>query len=184
MKRRVQLIPAPTSPQPGTYVARAYPERSAPLTPWAEIELRPVGRGGAWETVLHWPCPEADRCADAEPSRFVDAAALLAPASREVPWTTMGAPGLAVVGALWRADQQDLIEIRAEGLGTVVRKPAPASWRVGSEWEGGAWQLRFVLEGWRELERTGLIGLAVWRGVESERGGLKSISPGWLELAE
>jgi DMSO reductase family type II enzyme heme b subunit len=94
----------------------------------------------------------------------------------------MGAPGKAVEGALWRADREELIGVRAEGLGTVERSAAPDAWKARAEWKAGRWSLELELEGWAVLDAQRQLAIAVWQGAEGDRAGLKSVSPGWLEI--
>lgn len=181
VKKAVDLIAAPTGMQPGGYVARAYAGRDEALTPRLEIEVaRPPG---SWRIRLRWPCPEPVRDVSRDPSLFPDAAAVFAPQAEASPWVTMGAAGLGVDGVLWRADAEHLIAIRAEGLGTMKRSDAPANWRFSAEHAGGFWRLDLTLPGWTTLDASGRLAAAIWRGAAKERAGLKSVSPGWLEVS-
>jgi len=180
-KRTIELIAAPVGMQPGGYVAKAYAGRDeAPITPRLEIEVaRPPG---SWRVRLRWPCPEPVRDVSADPALFPDAAALFAPQDEASPWVTMGAPGLGVDGVLWRADSAQLRRISAEGLGSMKREEAPASWRFEAEHAGGFWQLDLTLPGWSTLDGSRRLAAAVWRGSARERAGLKSVTPGWTEV--
>lgn len=181
MKHEVKLVAAPTGMQPGGYVSRAYADRNVALTPSLEIEVaRPPG---IWRIRLRWPCPEPVRDVHADPSLFPDAAAVFSPRADASPWVTMGAPGLGVDGVLWRADTDRLIAVQAEGLGTMKRSDAPAVWRHAATHADGVWQLDLTLPGWPTLDASGRVAAAVWRGSAKERGGLKSVSPGWIEIA-
>ena len=179
--KKVELIAAPIGMQPGGYVAKAYVGRDqTPITPTLDLEVaRPPG---SWRLRLRWPCPEPVRDVSSDPSLFPDAAALFAPQHEESPWVTMGAPGMGVDGALWRADSERLRSISAEGLGSMKRDDAPESWRFAARHEGGIWQLELTLPGWATLDGSGRLGAAVWRGSAQQRGGLKSVTPGWLEV--
>jgi DMSO reductase family type II enzyme heme b subunit len=180
MRHAVQLLAPPTAMQPGGYVAKAYADHSAPLTPSLELEVaRPPG---IWRIRVRWPCPEPVREVRADPSLFPDAAALFAPRAEQSPWITMGAPGLGVDGVLWRADREQLIAVQAEGLGTMKRGDAPSGWRFDAKHADGVWQLELTLAGWSTLDASGRVAAAVWRGAARERAGLKSVTPGWLEV--
>lgn len=179
MKQRVNLIPAPTGIQPGGYVPVAYAERNTARTPQADIAVEASGQG--WTITLSWACPEAVRSIANETDKFIDACAILAPMTPEAPWMTMGAPGQAVEGFLWRPDRPEPWRIHAEGLGSVQRSTATGA-KTQGEWTHGRWQVVFELPEWPALEKHRQVALAVWRGSEQERAGLKSLSPGWLAL--
>jgi DMSO reductase family type II enzyme heme b subunit len=175
-----QLMAAPAGMQPGGYVPAAYADRTQPRTPSVAVEVEP--RGGGFRIALAWACPEPVREVRADPGRFCDAAALLAPSARDAPWITMGAPGIALDGVLWRADGDALLGVRAEGLGTLQRSPAPKGWAVSAAWAAGSWRVEFELPAWESLAKQRQLAVAVWRGAAQERGGLKSVTPGWLEI--
>lgn len=181
MAKKLELIAAPIGLQPGGYVTKAYAGRdAAPTTPSLELEVaRPPG---SWRLRLRWPCPEPVRDVSADPSLFPDAAALLAPQHDESPWVTMGAPGMGVDGVLWRADSERPLRVSAEGLGSVKRQDAPESWRAAARHENGFWQLEFTLPGWTTLDASARVAAAIWRGAAQDRGGLKSVTPGWIEV--
>lgn len=180
MKQRVNLIPAPTAIQPGGYVPVAYADRSTARTAQAEIAVESAGKG--WKITLAWACPKPVEDIARETDKFVDACAILVPLVADAPWISMGAPGKAVEGLLWRPDKSAPFLIQAEGLGSVKRTPAPASAKIMGAWQNGRWQVVFELPEWSALEKQRQIALAVWQGQEQERAGLKSISPGWLAL--
>jgi DMSO reductase family type II enzyme heme b subunit len=181
VKKTLKLVAAPTGMQPGGYVAKAYADRSQPSTPEARLEVDRVG--AIWRVRLRWHCPLAITDSSTDTNRFVDAAALLVPTIPDAPWITMGAPGKAVEGVLWRADREDLIRTRAEGLGTMVRREAPEGWGAEASWEGGRWSLVFGLRAWPALDRSGQLAFAIWRGAAGDRAGLKSVSSGWIDAA-
>jgi DMSO reductase family type II enzyme heme b subunit len=180
MRSKISLIAAPTALSPGGYVSKAYADRGTPRTPVAELEV--VRAGQLWRIRVVWDCSEPVRALGEDVDRFVDAAAVLAPTVADAPWMTMGAPGKAVEGALWRADREELVGVRAEGLGTVERRAAPEAWKARAEWKAGRWSLALELEGWAVLDARRQLAIAVWQGARGDRGGLKSVSPGWLEL--
>lgn len=180
MKKKVATMSAPTAVQPGGYVPAAYADRTTPLTPAVEIAVEPEGRG--WRVALAWDCPQPVRDIANETDRFVDACAVFAPEAAESPWMTMGAAGMAVQGYLWRADKPEPWQVRAEGLGTMQRSAA-AGVQASSGWEGGRWRVTFAIAEWPALAAQRRLALAVWRGAAQERAGLKSVSPGWLEIS-
>lgn len=180
MKTTHELIVAPPALQPGGYVRVAYAERTQPSTRAVTVDASQ--RADAWSIALEWECPEPMRDVRTDPSRFCDAAAVLAPSADGAPWITMGAPGLGVDGWLWRADGDALLRVSAEGLGSVERSPAPAASAVQAAWRAGMWRVVFEAAEWPSLVRSRQLAVAVWRGAAAERGGLKSVTPGWLEL--
>jgi DMSO reductase family type II enzyme heme b subunit len=181
IRQHVALIAAPPALSPGGYVPRAYAERVTPSTARADLEIDE--QGGLWTIALSWEAAHPVRALDGDPARFVDAAALLVPATEAAQAMTMGAPGDPVEGVLWRADRDRPLRIAAQGLGTVERGEAPAQWSTEAEWRRGRWHLRFTLGGWAALERFRRLGVAVWQGAARERAGLKSVTPAWIALS-
>jgi len=174
----ITLMPAPTGIQPGGYVSKAYVDRSTALTPTAELS---VNRSKG-VIILRWKCSEPIRDASDNPSQFIDSAAVLSPEVKDAPWVLMGAPGAALSGVLWRADRNPIYNIRSEGLGSVKRSDPPENWKGNAQWEDGYWILELTLPNWRALDETKQIAVAIWQGSESERGGLKSVSTGWVTV--
>ncbi len=178
MKTQLKLVNAPIGMQPGGYVPRAYADRTEPTTPAADVEVTREGK--AWRVTLGWDCPNPVRDISDDTNQFVDAAALLAPVVADAPWVTMGAEGKAVEAILWRADREAPLRVTAEGLGSAQRFDAPEGWAVESNWDAGRWTVSFLLKSWPALEAFDQLAIAVWRGETGDRGGLKSISPGWF----
>lgn len=181
MKQTLKLVAAPTAMQPGGYVPAAYADRSQPSTPEAQVEVDRAG--DIWRVRLAWHCPLAITDSSTDTNRFVDAAALLVPTLPDAPWITMGAPGKAVEGVLWRADREALYRMRAEGLGTMERADAPEGWGAEASWQSGQWSVVFGLRAWPALDQSQHLGFAIWRGAAGDRAGLKSVSPGWIDAA-
>jgi DMSO reductase family type II enzyme heme b subunit len=181
MRRTLDLVAAPTAVQPGSYVPKAYADRSGPSVRSATLEVEPATRGRLVR--VSWSCPAAVRELGRETDRFVDAAALAIPAAPDTPWVTMGAPGKPLEGALWRADRAELLHFHAEGLGSVKREAPPAHWKVLAEWAEGSWSVTFDLAPWPLLDRSRQLAVAIWHGAADDRGGLKSVSPGWVTVA-
>ncbi len=172
--RPFTLIAAPTAMQPGGYIAKAYAGRDTPLTPRAEIGIE-------GDTVLlRWRCEQPMIDASESPMHFIDGCALFAPEHADSPWITMGAPGMAVSGVLWRADRADPYAIRAEGLGTMQRSPALAGWKTEASYAHGIWTVTFTLPHWAPFAAQKKLAAAIWQGAQSERAGLKSVSADWL----
>ena len=180
MKKTVTLIAAPTAPQPGGYILKAYADRTLPNIRQADLSVEPTGKG--WKITLGWACPAPVKSIAKETDKFLDGCALLVPTTPDAPWISMGEPGKAVEGILWKADRERPWHMRAEGLGTMQRNPAPADWQVGGAWDNGHWLITFALHEWLLLSQQEQIAFAIWHGADQDRAGLKSISPGWLNI--
>lgn len=181
MKQTVTLIAAPTSMQPGGYVPKAYADRVQPNVPVADLGVEQTGTG--WRIQLGWNCQAAVRDTARETDRFADACALLVPETADAPWISMGEPGKAVDGLLWKADRDRPWRVRAEGLGTMARTEAPTDWKVSGAWSEGRWLVVFELPDWPLLAAQRKLAFAIWAGAAQERAGLKSVCPGWVTLA-
>ena len=181
MRQRLDLVAAPIALQPGSYLPKAYANRAGPSLRSATLELEPGPEGR--RVRVSWSCPAPVRELGGETDRFVDAAALAIPAAPDAPWATMGAPGKPLEGALWRADHAGLLRFRAEGLGSVKREAPPDHWQVLAEWAAGRWSVTFELAPWPLLDQTTQLAVAIWLGTADDRGGLKSVSPGWVPVA-
>jgi DMSO reductase family type II enzyme heme b subunit len=181
MRKQLDLVAAPIALQPGSYLPKAYANRAGPSLRSATLELEPGPEGR--RVRVSWSCPAPVRKLGGETDRFVDAAALAIPAAPDTPWATMGAPGKPLEGALWRADRAGLLRFRAEGLGSVKREAPPDHWQALAEWAAGRWSVTFELAPWPLLDQTTQLAVAVWLGAADDRGGLKSVSPGWVPVA-
>lgn len=180
MKQTVKLIAAPPGIQPGGYVPVAYADRVQAST--SEVQLEASHDGTAWRMVLRWACPAPIKDISRETDKFFDACALLVPTVPDAPWMTMGAPGMAVEGVLWRPDKEAPSKVHAEGLGTMQRSAVPGDWKARGEWSEGYWQVTFELPDWPALAQHRQLAFAVWQGATQDRGGLKSVSPGWISV--
>jgi DMSO reductase family type II enzyme heme b subunit len=182
MKKTIDMLAAPTGMQPGGYVPKAYALRVLPFTPTATLEVKHDSEG--WHIRLTWSCPDPVRDLSGDTDHFVDAAALLAPTVAGAPWVTMGEPNKAVEAALWRAERDALLRIRAEGLGTVKRHEPLDRWKATADWKDGQWSVVYDLPSWPALDEQRQLAFAIWRGAESDRGGLKSICPQWIPIEQ
>lgn len=180
MQQTVTLMPPPTAMQPGGYIAKAYGERLAALT--ARADLQATEAGGIWTVTLRWQALRAVIDASDSPRQFIDGCAVFAPTAKGTPWITMGSTEQPLDGALWRADQQAPMHVQARGLGTVQRGPAPPDWEVAASYANGYWQVTFTLPGFAALSAQRQLAFAIWQGAQSERAGLKSVSPGWIDV--
>jgi len=181
MKQIVTMIAAPTATQPGGYIAKAYADRTTPSVAQAELSVEPADKG--WKISLRWECPAPVKSIAKETDKFLDCCALLVPVTEDAQWVTMGAPGKAVEGLLWKADREKLWRMHAEGLGTMQRSDAPQDWKVAAAWDNGHWLVSFEIADWPLLAQQKQLAFAIWKGEKQDRGGLKSVSPGWLSVA-
>ena len=182
MKQTIEMIAAPPGMSPGGYVAVAYEDRDEPSTPLVDVTTMRVPKG--WLVSLSWACPEPVNVISHDTNLFLDAAAVLTPLADNAPLYTMGAAGRGVEGALWRAESDKLIHIQAEGLGSVERSNAPKGWVVESKWQDGVWHADFLFLDWPALDKFKQFAIAIWRGADKGRGGLKSISPDWMSVRD
>ena len=178
--KAIALVAAPTAIQPGGYVQKAYQDRIQARTSSAFMNVKKSGAGFVIELV--WDAPEPVTELDGNPRKFVDAAAVLVPTTSDAPWITMGAPQKSIEGFLWKADKQSLYRIHAEGLGSVERSTLPDGWAHQAEHNGKQWVLTVTAPTWVTLAEQKLAGVAIWQGNLAERAGLKSVSPGWVEV--
>lgn len=183
MKKTVTLIAAPTAMQPGGYVPKAYAERTKPTVAQAELSVEAAEGKAGWTVTLSWACAAPVKSIAKETDKFLDACALLVPGAEDAQWLTMGAPGKAVEGMLWKADREKPWRMHAEGLGTMSRSEAPADWKATGRWHDGRWTVRFEIGEWAVLSKYGQLSFAIWHGADQDRGGLKSVCPQWIGIA-
>lgn len=180
MRTELDLYLPPIAMQPGGYIREAYADRTEPTTTRATVDIRATSGGHRVE--VSWECPEPVSEVQGETDRWVDAVAVIAPVVPGAPWMTMGGQGAPVEGALWRADREELIHVRAEGLGSMARDDAPEGWAARSEHSGGRWTVSFELPAFASLAEQKQLAIAIWRGATHDRGGLKSVSPDWIAV--
>jgi len=182
MRTELNMMAAPTGIQPGGYVAKAYSDRVQPLL--AKILLESdFARGRGYRITVSWQCRQPVTDISTDTNLFVDACALLVPATDSASWMTMGDAHNPVEGVLWRADKAAPYKIDAKGFGNVVRSGVPEGWSARAERSKEGWQVSFSLGSWAALEKMQKVAVAVWLGAEKERAGLKSVSQGWISLA-
>lgn len=180
MKKTISLIAAPTGIQPGGYVPKAYADRISAKTPSATVEVQKTEE--VLTVILEWENKHPVKSIDGDVQAFVDSAAILAPKKVNTVWMTMGGPDSPINGAFWRADNKMPIQITAAGLGSVERSEAPADWQVNASWQNNIWRVQFVLANWSAALSTEQFAVAIWKGHDAERGGLKSVSSDWINI--
>lgn len=181
MKKTIVLMNAPVQMSPGNYVRAAYADLTEPVVD--KLDVQAQRSGDSWEIQMRWRCPSPIDSITGKTDAFVDAAAILVPGAENSQWLTMGSTDAPVEGVLWRADKTELISIGAQGLGSVIRHPAPASWRIKSSHADGLYTLHWLFPKWKNLARFSKCGFAVWTGAQHQRGGLKSVSTDWIALS-
>jgi len=180
MKKRIDLMPAPTAIQPGNYVRKAY-EKTIANTPWIDISVNPVSDG--WEMMLLWPCKTPVKDTRNDVNLFADAVAVLVPVTPQAMMMTMGDENNAVEGVMWRSDHKEPTQISAHGLGSVERSKAQAGMKVMGAWEKDMLGVKIEIPEWAALTQQNRVGVAVWQGANADRAGLKSVTPDWINLS-
>ena len=181
MKQELNLIAAPPAMQPGGYIAEAYKNRAiSPSTPSATLEA--TQNSDEWTITVSWPCPQPVSDISHDTNLFADAAALMVPTTESTAWITMGDPNNPIEAALWRADKEKLTRVDAKGFGSTVRSDAPEGWTAKAKYEAGNWQVVFTLKGWSPLNTQKRVAVAIWRGSDQDRGGIKSVTQDWIKL--
>lgn len=180
MKQELKLIAAPPAMQPGGYIATAYKERLNPSTPTATLEA--IQQDDQWVITVRWPCPKPVSDIRHDTNLFTDAAAIMVPTTANSAWITMGDPKNPIEAVLWRATKGALTKVDAKGFGSTIRSNAPENWTAKSKWEEGYWTIEFSLKDWDPLNTQKRIALAIWRGSDQDRGGLKSVTSDWIAI--
>lgn len=180
-RQELNLVAAPTAMQPGGYVMKAYQQRTDPTTATAELSTENAGQ--RWRIQVRWAAERPISDTKAETDVFPDACAILVPTTADAPWVTMGDKDKAVEGILWRADKDQPWSVHAEGLGSMTRSPIKDGWKTEAKWEAGYWTVTFSVNNWGSLNQFKQLAVAVWQGKDRDRGGLKSVSPGWIAVS-
>lgn len=179
MKKRIELIAAPTAIQPSAYVKSAYGDAKA-NTPWVDFNIN--RQGDSWEIFLMWPCAEPIYDTKKDVNLFADAVALLAPLTEQAPMMTMGDANNPIEGYMWRSDNKKTIKIDSGGLGSVKRSAVSADIKTFAHWDKNIWGVKINIPHWSALVNHKKIGIAVWQGSSADRAGLKSVTPNWITL--
>ncbi len=172
-EERISLAPTPLEGQASAYVREVWRHRPYGQTP--QVWVRAVHDGRRLALRLCWEAPEG-REAITDDDVFPDAACVLFASDPDTP-ISMGAPQRPVRGWLWRAHWPQPRAVTAQGPGTSQRGEGQGL-AARASWQGGRWTV--VLLG--PLPQEHLLALAVWRGANMERAGLKAHSPQWQQL--
>jgi DMSO reductase family type II enzyme heme b subunit len=185
----VKLMGTPVGLQPTELIRVAWMER--PIGAVGEVSVQAVSDGVTLAFRLEW-ADATQNSVMGDTTSFADAAAVLLPAKAESVLMTMGAPGAAVNGWYWRADDPESgREVVAEGLGT-TRTLESGAVKASGRWSSGRWQVVIA----RSLQSPGpdpvaqltsgqdtRFGVAIWEGGSGERAGIKAFSGDWQTLA-
>ncbi len=187
--RKVALVPAPVGLQPSKYIQGKW--RDGQFGATSALGLQAVHDGTELAIRLEWEC-EQPVATIIDNDQFADAAALLFPLSESAS-LIMGAGGEPVSIWFWRADRPKVAHNNvAVGIGTSRLTSSPLI-STRAEHTHGRWALVFrralAADATAAAEvapfdpgKAYRVALAVWRGANAERAGLKAFSPEWVEL--
>ncbi|MCC7414403.1 MAG: hypothetical protein IT495_22500 [Gammaproteobacteria bacterium] len=175
--QRIELTPAPLPLQPTAYIRVAWADRPYGTVP--ELQARAAHDGQDMVVRLRWPV--------AEPHER-DALALAFPVGANPSLATMGAADSPIHILHWRASDPGVRSVLATGIGS-TRPGADIRRSAKVVWDGGMYQLTIARALGRGAGVAPLIpgsetkiGMAVWRGANDERAGLKAYSIDWHPL--
>jgi DMSO reductase family type II enzyme heme b subunit len=182
----VSLEGTPVQLQPSRYIRAKWSDR--PTGSVRALTVRAAHNGRQVFFHLEWRDETADR--NHSDGGFPDAAGILFPVKGDAPLQSMGSPDEPVNAWFWRADDDDVHNVAATGLGMVTQVNG-ARLLGGSRWDKGVW--RVVMGRSLRAARAGTsvslggrrpvkVAFAVWEGSQGERGGIKSFSNGWQSL--
>jgi len=169
----VPLAPTPLEGQTSAYVREAWRGRPYGQTP--QVRVRAAHDGQRLALRLSWEAPER-RETMTDDDVFADAACVLFAPAPDTP-INMGSPQRPVRGWLWRADWPQPRAVSTQGPGTSQRGEGEGL-AARASWQDGRWTVALL----GPLPREHLLALAIWRGANMERAGLKAHSPQWQQL--
>ncbi len=196
----VELAAVPLADQQSRYVRTAWADR--PYGSVRDVQVRAAHDGERFYLRLEWSSPTLEaRAADENPlsnpvegpDAFPDSVAVMFPSSDDVELDTKGSEEAPVEIWRWAEGMPETVEdLLAGGLGTL--RPANGDGtdltaRSGSD--GARWHVVFGRPLAAEPEAAPKLApgaatrlaLAVWAGGNQERGGIKSYSQRWIDLA-
>lgn len=177
----IRLMPAPLAMQPTEYIRVKWEGRDYGQDPG--LQVASVHDGRQWALYARW--------AGVSPSGidFPDAIAIALPVRGDPPLALMGLENAPIQYLRWQSNKPAPRSIIATGIGRSEKGPEITAAALGVT-DGERWSVVISRplggEGDVAPLRTGTstkIGFAVWRGANDERGGIKSFSIDWLELA-
>ncbi len=181
----IDMLPTPIGFQPSVYVIASWTDRPYGTLPRVSVRALHTGKELAirleWDELQPIAKPE-------EIDVFSDGAGILFPLDgKEAPIETMGSPEQPVNAWYWRANLEDAISATGQGVGTVQRLTDGGVMAKG-RWGEGRWRVAFgrafeTKEG-VPLAAPGAVNasVAVWRGANGERAGIKAFGQTWHEI--
>ena len=197
----VALAAAPLAEQPSRYVRTAWAER--PYGFVRDLRAHAAHDGERFYLRLEWSSPTLEaREAEEDPfsnpiegpDAFPDSVAVMFPSGEGAELDTKGSDEAPVGIWRWAEGMPEAVEdLLATGLGTL--RPANGDGgddlRARSGADGSRWQVVFGRSLASERDATPQlapgetirVAFAVWAGANQERGGIKSYSQRWVDLA-
>lgn len=179
----------PLHEQPSRYVRTAWAGK--PLGAVRLLKVQAAHNSQDLIFRLEW-ADESKNLDYADGSVFPDGAGILFPMNGDAPLLSMGSEKKPVNAWFWRANfaEGEAQNLVAKGLGT-VSKSQKSKVHAQARHQDGRWQVVFARElgsGGAEgaslnAEKKTRVAFAVWEGASQERGGLKSFSKEWADLA-
>ncbi len=187
--KKVPLYPTPVAMQPSKYIVGKWKDGEFGMT--TALGVQALHNGDEIAFRLEWESDDGKQTIR-DNDDFPDAAALMFPFKEDATLMSMGSEDNPVNVWHWKAHHPEVAPSNViTGIGTseVVEKGAVIT---QASYQQGRWQLvlrrkmnLFSSEAPAIQFITGnklKVAFAVWAGSNSERGGLKSFSPNWLEF--
>lgn len=179
---RIDMMPTPLPMQPTEYIRNSWQGRDYGVDPGLEIAT--VHDGLRWALHASWT--------GVSPAGkdFPDALAIALPVRGQPVLALMGAEDAPIHFLRWQANKPGVKSQLATGIGRTTNFGPELACTVKAQAQDGRWHVVIT----RPLgsrgdvapldagKKTG-IGFAVWRGGNDERGGIKSFSIDWAEMA-
>ena len=179
----INMMPTPIGMQPNDYIINKWEDK--PYGHLDRIGVMSVHDGEHIIFALQWVDEESTL---GEDEGFPDGVVVAFPVRGEPHIFSMGSEDEPIHGLHWRARFNEIRSVVATGIGSSVDGPE-MKLSVKTAWKDSVW--RVVMS--RELKTPEgaaplapgadtQIGFAVWNGANEERGGIKAVSPEWVEL--
>lgn len=187
-KERFYLLATPLISQPSEYIQVKWANMKWGLTP--EVRVSAAHNGKAMFFRIEWDDPVENSLA-IDTAQFPDQCGVMLPIKNDALIAEMGSPEQPVNQWLWRPDIDRPRYVTSQGRGTTSRYPdSPLSGK--GVWRNGMWHVVISRPFNINVPAALTVPLApgvnhkctfaVWRGSNSERGGLKAYNPLWQPL--